>query len=237
MLKLTIASTVASALAYVGYFGVPAALLEGRITPESAQAECSRNPDEFFARVRQQAESDLEAMMETRSSLRASSADVENRQLETQEKLNYATNAAEEFRSAWQCEEFPVMIRGRAYTRADVEAHTSSLLAQIDGYSAALAQYTQTITDIREHVEDLTVQIVRTETDLGLLDSKCSVYKATHSETAAAELMASVDSLFRENATVISASPVRSVEEMIRDTTTPRPVSHSRAVTFLAGEH
>jgi hypothetical protein len=49
--------------------------------------------------------------------------------------------------------------------------------------------------------------------------------------------MASVDSLFRENATVISASPVRSVEEMIRDTTTPRPVSHSRAVTFLAGEH
>ena len=110
MLKFTIASAVASALACVGYFGVPAALLEGRITPESAQAECSRNPDEFFARVRQQAESDLEAMMETRSSLRASSADVENRQLETQEKLNYATNAAEEFRSAWQCEKLPRLL-------------------------------------------------------------------------------------------------------------------------------
>jgi hypothetical protein len=51
----------------------------------------------------------------------------------------------------------------------------------------------------------------------------------------AAELMASVDALFAENATVISASPVRSVDEMIRDTSTARPVSHSRAVTFLSG--
>ncbi len=235
MLKFTLASAVASAVACVGYFGVPAALVERPITPESAQAECSRNPDEFFARVRQQAQSDLQAMMETRNTLRASSADVENRQQEVQEKLNYATSAAEDFRSAWQQDNFPVMIRGRAYTKADVEAQTSSLLAQIDGYTSALSQYTRTIADIREHVEDLTVQIVRTETDLGLLDSKCSVYKATHSETAAAELMASVDALFAENATVISASPVRSVDEMIRDTSTARPVSHSRAVTFLSG--
>jgi phage shock protein A len=128
------------------------------------------------------------------------------------------------------------MIHGRACTKPDVEAQTSSLLAQIDGYSDALAKYNRTIAEIQEHVEDLTSRIVQTETDLGFLDTKCSVYKATHSESAAAELMESVDALFAENATVISASPIRSVDEMMQDTAAVKPVSHSRAVSFLAGK-
>lgn len=232
MKKMTLASSVASVLALIGTYGIH---IEQPITPETASVQCSSDPDAFFARVKQQAEGDLRSMKDTRHNLRHSSGDVENKRVEVQEKLDYATRAAADFRSAWQNDSFPVMIHGRAYTKPEVEAQTSSLLAQIDGYSDALTKYTWTIGDIREHVEELNGRIVETETDLGLLDTKCSVYKATHSESAAAELMQSVDALFAENATVISASPVRSVDEMMRDTATAKPVSHSRAVSFLAG--
>jgi len=232
MWKITLASSVASVLALLGTYGIR---FEQPINPETAHVQCSNDPDAFFARVKQQAESDLKSMKDTRHNLRSGSADVENKRTEVQEKLDYATKAAADFRAAWQNDCFPVMIHGRAYTKPDVEAQTSSLLAQIDGYSSALAKYSRTIAEIQQHVEDLTSRIVQTETDLGLLDTKCSVYKATHSESAAAELMASVDALFAENATVISASPVRSVDEMMQDTATAKPVSHSRAVSFLAG--
>lgn len=237
MKKMTLAvsclSTVLSAAAWIHAGGLP---IDRPITPETAAVQCERDPDAFFIRVRQQAEADLRVMKDNRNALRTSSADVETKQADVQEKLDYATKAAADFRKAWQDDCFPVMIHGRAYARADVEAQTSSLLAQIDGYTAALARYARTITDIREHVEDLTSRIVDTETDLGLLDSRCSVYKATQSESAATDLMASVDALFAENATVISASPIRSVDEMMRDTATVSPVSRSRAVSFLAGE-
>jgi phage shock protein A len=237
MWKMTLASSIASAITLLGYWGIPAQLAGSTgITPETAQEQCRDNPDAFFAGVRQQAEADLRSMTETRNSLRTSSADVENLHAEVQEKLSYASSAAQDFRAAWQADSFPVMIRGRAYTKNDVEAQTSSLLAQIDGYNEAIAKYTRTIADIRQHVEDLTARIVTTETDLGLLDTRCRMYKATHSESDAAALMAAVDSLFTENATVISASPIRSVDEMIRDTATATPVSHSRAVSFLTGK-
>ncbi|MGV2337089.1 MAG UNVERIFIED_CONTAM: hypothetical protein LVR18_24375 [Planctomycetaceae bacterium] len=221
MWKITLASSVASVMALLGTYGIR---FEQPITPETAEVQCSTDPDAFFARVKEQAESDLKSMKDTRHNLRSSSVEVENKRAEVQEKLDYATKAASDFRSAWQNDSFPVMIHGRAYTKPDVEAQTSSLLAQIDGYSNALTKYTRTIAEIREHVEDLTSRIVQTETDLGLLDTKCSVYKATHSESAAAELMESVDALFAENATVISASPVRSVDEMMQDTATSKPV-------------
>jgi len=226
-------SALVSAAAWVGTGGLP---FEQPITPETASAQCSSDPDAFFSRVRERVEQDLLTMKNTRSELRSSSADVENKRAEIQERLDYAVSAAADFRKAWQGERFPVMIHGRAYTRPDVEAQTSSLLAQIDGYTESLSKYTHTLTEIRAHVEDLTRQIVDTEADLGLLASRCNVYKATHSESAAADLMASVDALFAENATVISASPIRSVDEMMRDTTCNTPVSRSRAMSFLAGE-
>lgn len=232
MWKITLASSLASVLALIGTYGIR---LEQPITPDNAALQCSTDPDAFFARVRHQAENDLRSMKDTRHNLRDSSGDLENKRVEVQEKLDYATRAAADFRIAWQNDCFPVIIHGRAYTKSDVEAQTSSLLAQIDGYTAVLSKYTRTIAEIREHVEDLNGRIVQTETDLALLDTKCSVYKATHSESAAADLMASVDALFAENATVISASPVRSVDEMMQDSATAKPVSHSRAVSFLAG--
>lgn len=231
MWKFAVASSVASVLACAGYYGVG---MEKPITPDSAQEQCSRDPDAFFDRVRQQAESDLSTMLETRNRLRSSISDVTVRQSEVQEKLDYATRAAHDFRAAWQADQFPVTIHGRAYTKTDVEAQTASLLAQIEGYNSAIAQYERSVSDVREHIQDLTCQIVRTETDLSLLDVKRDVYKASHSDRAAEDLMASVNALFTENATVISASPVRSVDELIQDSASARPVSHSRAVTFLA---
>jgi phage shock protein A len=231
-LAASIVSSVVSAAAWVSTYGLP---FERPITPETAEAHCSSDPDTFFDHVRQQAENDLRTMKTTRNSLRTGSAELENKRIEVQEKLEYATKAADDFRAAWQKDCFPVVIHGRAYTRPEAEAQTSSLLAQIDGYSDAVAKYTRAITDIGQHVEDLTRRIVETETDMALLDSKCSVYKATRSESAGAELMASVDALFAENATVISASPVRSVDEMMQETSTATPVSHSRALSFLAG--
>jgi len=174
MWKMTLASSIASAITLLGYWGIPAQLAGSTgINPETAQEQCRDNPDAFFAGVRQQAEADLRSMTETRNSLRTSSADVENLHAEVQEKLSYASSAAQDFRAAWQADSFPVMIRGRAYTKNDVEAQTSSLLAQIDGYNEAIAKYTRTIADIRQHVEDLTARIVTTETDLGLLDTRC----------------------------------------------------------------
>ncbi len=132
-----------SATAWVSTYGLP---FERPITPDTAAAECSNDPDAFLGRVKQRAEQDLRAMKDTRNTLRTSRVDVENKQAEVQEKLHYATKAAADFRSAWQNDGFPVMIHGRAYTKTDVEAQTSSLVAQTDGYTEALAKHTRTIT-------------------------------------------------------------------------------------------
>ena len=63
MRKITLASSIASAITLLGYWGIPAQLVGSTgITPETAQEQCEDNPDAFFASVRQQAEADLAAL-------------------------------------------------------------------------------------------------------------------------------------------------------------------------------
>jgi hypothetical protein len=203
---------------------------------QAAEELCEKDPDAFFGRVKSEGTGDLAAMNAARNGIRGRLSELETAAEEQQAKLSYARNAAEKFRSAWQAGVFPVEVEGRAYTRNDLEAQVSSLLAQIDGYEQAVNKISRAREEAGAQIEELTVQIVRTETDLSLLDIRREVFRATRADGSVAELMATVDSLFRRNAEVISTSPIRSVDELMRDASTgdsTRPISRARAVDFL----
>ncbi len=204
---------------------------------EAAELLCRKDPDGFFAMVRSEGQADLSAMNAARNGLRGRLAELDMAEEEQQAKLSYARNAAERFRTAWQAGVFPVEVEGRAYTRNDLEGQVSSLLAQIEGYSEGVEKIGKAREEAESRIEQLTVQIVRTETDLSLLDVRREVFKANEADGSASEIMATVDSLFRRNAEVISSSPIRSVDELMQETSrvdTTRTISRAKAVDFLS---
>ena len=235
MLKLTLVSSVVTVLAYSGYYVTCA---PSQICAESAAEVCAADPDRFFDRVEEQAASDLAQMESTRSTLRTQLSDLADQEEDVVAKRNYARFAAEEFRAAWAAAKFPVTVHGRVYSQGEIEGQVSTLLAQIDSYEAALEKFRQTADSARQHVEELTCRIVRTETDLSLIGVRREVYKATRSDESVTELMATVDSLFSENAAVIAASPIRSVDElMASDQGAPaRPYASSKALAWLMND-
>jgi phage shock protein A len=236
MWKMTIVSSVVSMLAFAG---IHISNSSDQINSDTAAAECAADPDRFFDRVEEQAASDLSRMEKTRSTLRTQLSDLAEQEEQVVAKRNYARFAAEEFRSAWSAGAFPVTVHGRVYSQPEIEGQVSTLLSQIDGYETALQKFQQTADSARQHVEDLTCRIVRTETDLALIGVRREVYKATRSDESVTELMATVDSLFSENAVVIAASPIRSVDELMASdaSSSVRPYANSKAIAWLTANH
>ncbi|MCA9057112.1 MAG: hypothetical protein KDA85_01375 [Planctomycetaceae bacterium] len=195
------------------------------------------DPQGYLDFVEKRLTQDLKTMQQTRKALAAEMNNITEQEQQLDAKVKYARELADEFRAAWRADRFPVEIRHAAYTRDQTEAQVSILLAQIDGYQDSLEQIESARQQSEMRVEELTVQVVRTETNLALIDTQRELLRARALTTTRDELVAQVDALFTDNRTLLSGSPIRSVEELLETadiSTSSMTTSRDRVHSFLA---
>lgn len=201
---------------------------------EAARRE---DPVGYLDFVESQLRDDLGKMHETRRSLATELSSISEKEQELTAKQEYAEQMAEQFRSAWRVGQFPLEVRNAAYTKDQAESQVSVLLAQIDGYTDSLSRVRTARQQSEERVEQLTVQVVRTETNLALIATQRELLKAEELTTTSDQLVAQVDALFTDNRAAIHGSPVRSVEELMASgdvTTVARQTSRDRVSAYLS---
>ena len=183
---------------------------------------------------------DLETLQKTRRDLAAEIGGLAEKLRQQRALRDHARGLAEKFRTAYReataRQGFPVELCGGAYTAEQLKAQVSMLLAEAQGYEAAIAKLEEVRRRAETELETLTVRISQTESQLAALAAEKEVLKARQLTERGRLLLAQVESLMTENTQVIAANPVRSVQELIAAAEkSARPGTHEQAVeAFLA---
>ena len=177
---------------------------------------------------------DLKAMQKTRRDL-ASEVGQITRKIREQEALGgHAQALAEDFRSEYQLAgsggDFPVEVRGAAYTADQVRTQVSMLLAEAKGYEQSLAELQEVQQQAEAQMENLAVKVEATEAQLAGLATKRELIRARQLTVEGEQLLAKVDELLTGNAQLIAGNPVRTVRELVQ-TETGSQRTPSRRVT------
>jgi len=185
---------------------------------------------------------DLELMQKTRRELSAEVGQLA-RKIREQEALgDQAMVLAGEFRTQYQQvstgERNPVVVRGAAYTEAQVRSQVSMLLAEAEGYQQSVGQLREVKQEAETQIETLAVRISATEAQLAGLSAKRELLRARRLSAEGEQLLAQVDELMTGNAQLIEGNPVRTVRELMDAPTAKpgKPVAVRRVEEFLAQE-
>jgi hypothetical protein len=183
------------------------------------EAARQADPVGFTNHVEGSLKRDLATMHNTRDALNKETATLAT-EIHNQEALaEHAERLATEFRDAYQqahaSDSFPVTVRNAAYTAEQVESQVSLLLAEAAGYRAAIDKLTKIRQQAEQKLEEVTVRIANTDTQLAALPAERELLRARVLSDAGQELVASVDALLEGNRQVIQGNPVRSVAELI----------------------
>ncbi len=106
--------------------------------------------------------------------------------------------------------------------------------------------YEQTVSDLqsaaqaaKEKQQQLVVQINNTRAALEALPAKREIARVNQLTASTEELMAQVNDLLEKNTEVLSASPVRTVEQIVREQQAPAPAAgaavDAQVKAFLEG--
>lgn len=176
------------------------------------------DPVGYVKWVERRLKRDLERLAPARDELGASVAKL-NREKNRLDVLHeHARELAVEFRDAYHAGEFPVTVRGAAYTKQQLEYQISLALAEADGYANSLDIVRDTIARAQSQSEVLSVQIAGSHTQLAVLDARRQLLQASQLTTVDATLVAQTDALLDGNVNVLAQAeenPVRSVPELL----------------------
>lgn len=183
---------------------------------------------------------DLEALKKTRRDLAAEIGGVAEKLREQRALRDHARSMAEEFRTKYQeattKKRFPIELCGAAYTAEQAKSQVSMLLAEAEGYEAAIAKLEQVRKEAEAELEALTVRISQTESQLAALGAQREVLRVRQLSDVEESLLGQVESLLRENDQVVAGNPVRNVRELIAAAETPKreAVQEQAVEAFLA---
>jgi hypothetical protein len=203
------------------------------------EAARQADPAGFTAHVEAKLKQDLVAMNRTRRDLAAEVGQLSKISREQSALAEQARRLAEEFRDEYQHAVgnggFPIEVRGAAYTEGQVRSQVSLLLAESEGYEAALADLESVRVSSEEKLEELAVRINRTEAHLAALATKRELLRAREMTVAGQELLAQVDELMTGNRRVIDDNPVAPAREVLARTPmeTRSRVADRRVEEFL----
>jgi chromosome segregation ATPase len=183
------------------------------------EAARQANPAGFASHVESELVQDLDKMCKTRRELTAEVGRLSKTIREQRALAEQARRLAEQFRDVYQQAmadgRFPVEVQGAAYTESQVRSQVSMLLAEAEGYDAALAELEAVRTEAEAKIEELAVRINRTETQLAALATKRELLRARQLTAAGEELLAQVDELMTGNRRTIADNPVAPLRELL----------------------
>ena len=156
--------------------------------------------------------------------------------------LAKAEELAGQFREAYKGAEaggkWPVHVADRDYGRDDLLEQVRLLLMQRDNYKQTIAELQTAAQAAKEKQQQLVVQINNTSAALESLPAKREIARVNQLTASTEELMAQVNDLLEKNTEVLSASPVRTVEQIVTEQKAPAQPSKdvdAQVKAFLEG--
>ncbi len=176
------------------------------------------DPVGFITYAERKTQDDLAVMEKTRRELASKVGELAKASREKTALAAQAKTMAEEFRAEYQHalvnDSFPIEVRGKAYTEAEVKRQVSLLLAEAEGCSESLADIENMQAEAERKMEDLAVRIGQSESQLATLATKRELFKVQELTTEGETLLAQVDELMTGNSQAIADTPVRTVREL-----------------------
>lgn len=199
--------------------------LRARAQQEWAQwggwTEAARRADPvgFCRYAERQLRHDLEVMETSRRELSAEIGRLAAKARQQQAMADQAQRLAEQFRQEYQQAAprggFPVEVHGAAYTEPQLKSQVSMLLAEATGYRQSLGRLEAVRNEAEIQVEDITVRINATETQLTALAAKRELIRARQLSLEGEQLLAQVDQVLDGNTRMIEGNPVRTVRQLL----------------------
>ncbi len=176
------------------------------------------DPAGFSTYAEKKTQKDLAVMQDNRRRLASDLSELSKASREKSALAAQAQTMAEEFRAEYQDalanDSFPIEVRGKAYTEAEVKRQVSLLLAEAEGYSESLAEIENVRAEAERKMEELAVRIEQTESQLATLATKRELFKVRELTTEGETLLGQVDELMTGNSQAIADNPVRTIREL-----------------------
>lgn len=139
----------------------------------------------------------------------------------TRASAEAADQMAESFRAAYRKAEadssYPAYLEGRDYDQAKLIEQVRLILQQRSDGQQALVQLEQTAQKAAQRETDLLAQTARIKAALEMLPAQRAIAEAHELTGETEKTWAEVNDLIGRNETMLTGSPVRTVDELLRD--------------------
>ncbi len=186
----------------------------------TAEARRAR-PVEFIEHSIEKLTSNIDKFTEARSNLQLQQAKLADMKRENDGKVAFAEKQLEAFKIAFKSagagQGWPVSVAGKSYSEGDLKSQVSMLLSQKTGYQNIVAQLDQGIATSDKRVIELMNHINDSKAKLSLLKAQKELVKANQLTAETEKLLTEVHDILIANDALAQKSPVRTVEEMMKD--------------------
>ena len=189
----------------------------GGWTEEARRAD----PVGFIEYAERKLQGDLADMQQTTRDLAAARERLGQAAEQTRASLEAASGLAEAFRNAYRQAEadsaYPVRMEGRQYEREQLVEQVRLILQQRSGNQQAIGQLEETATAAGEKEAALLAQITRIKAALQMLPAQREIARARELTGETEKTWSEVNDLIGRNETLLTGSPVRTVDELLQD--------------------
>jgi len=200
------------------------------------------DPVGFLEYAEQKLAKDLAALNRSRSDLAQATQRIAGEQTKTEGLLASAVTLAESFRTAYKgaaaAKAWPVEVSGASYSKEQLVQQVRLILMQKGSYTQIIAEFKKAADAAKKKSEQLVGQVNRTKATLAMLPAKKEIARVNKLTEGIDDVLAQVNDLLGENDDVLSASPIRTVEELAAAkpaTATPSAKLDADVKAFLEG--
>ncbi len=163
----------------------------------------------------------IDKFTEARSNLQLQQAKLADMKRENDGKVAFAEKQLEAFKGAYQVagagKGWPASVAGKSYSEADLKSQVKVLLSQKAGYQGIVTQLDAGIATSDKRVMELMNHINDSKAKLSLLKAQKELVKANQLTAETEKLLTEVNDILIANEAPAQKSPVRTVEEMMKD--------------------
>ena len=166
---------------------------------------------------------------------------VEELQKGNDTKLAFANKQLDEFKAAYKNaggatgKSWPVTVAGRPYSEAELKQQVNLLLTQRTAYEEVAKISGEASSRTTKSENDVVGRITESKAKLDVLKTQRELVKAAKLTADTEKLMDEVHEILVENEAIAAQSPVRTVDELIKDAERESPAANANVDAFLNG--
>lgn len=184
-------------------------------------------------------QNNIEQFESMRRSLSGAKATLEARKETTSRKLSMGEKIAAELKGAYQtaksANQWPARAQNRDYTEAELRSQVALTLGEIEGSKGLLAQLEPHLTDLDRHLGDVGTRLAENKGRVELLKAQREMVKATKLTSETEKMLGQIQDVLVQNEAAIAKSPVRTLDEMLKEDARAQAAANPAVDAFLNG--